>query len=386
MKTILFCLTVIAALLTIACPKDGPNLNLSDSNYKKILVRQLKDNVFAKEWTEYKCANDGFYHVGAVNMGFQSFSCGTMAKDENVARNIRNEVGDNAVGLIDSVYSVYIRDFRSRRSIGEFTADVVGLGAAATSSFVHGERVVHILGASLTAFAGGRRSAQLNFYDDQTTSIVSKQMDASRSQILAEIKQNQRKSTADYSFDACLDDIIRYFDAGTLNRAFTDLDKQTSLQSEVARKGVLEIKGLSDVSAPQTAENSNVTKASFDSLAKLQNDAKDPLKTAAAKAILKSIYDQIAAEPKFNQIIADLRAKQMPQYGELSITTTHNVESAFAKLFPVAGPATEPTAAEYHSLILAVKSMTNIDSGHGVVDQPDLRKLLLEFMEKAVLK
>ncbi len=383
MKKISFFLLIFNALLATGCPKNAPNLDLKDDNHKNLLVEQLKENVFKKEWIEYKCANDGYYNLGIDAGAFSTFTCGTnVVKNPDNAARIRNEVMDRGVGLIDSVYGVYIRDIRKNRSIGEFLADLLQIGSSTAGGIVNGERPLQVIGVALTGFSGVRKSASLNFYDEKTTSILIKRMDASRSQILSEIKQNQQKNT-NYSFDAALGDIIRYFDAGTLNRAFTELDKQTSIEAEIARKGVLAVKDLKDISDLPSAEEIGTNKAISTELAKLNNALKDEATAKPATAILKAVFDQITKDDKFKGILDKLKSKKLPEYDELNPKTKKNIESAFGKLGET--PPKEATGEEYHSLIIAVRNMTSVQTEDGVVEKPELRTLLLDYIKKAEL-
>jgi hypothetical protein len=97
MNKLSFFLLLCIALLATGCPQNAPKLDLKNGNYKNLLVGQLKENVFMKEWVEYKCANDGYYNleIGTNKTSFNTFSCGTsdVKKPESAAR-IRNEVVD----------------------------------------------------------------------------------------------------------------------------------------------------------------------------------------------------------------------------------------------------------------------------------------------------
>jgi hypothetical protein len=374
----------VVAVFTTGCPQNAPKLDLRDSNYKSVMAAQLKDNVYKKEWIEFRCANDGYYNVSVSDTSFTPFSCGQNVKSPENAARIRNDVLDSGVALIDSVYGVYIRDLRQKRSVGEFLADILQIGGSTAGGIVNGQRALQVIGVALTGFTAVRKSASINFFDDKTTSVLIKQMDASRSQVIGEIQQLEAKPTTEYSFDAALSDIIRYFDVGTLNRAFTELDKQTSIQADIARKGVLKIKHLEDISALPTSDDVAINKDISDALVKLSSALKDENKAKAATATLKAVYDQIAKEDKFKEILDNLKAKKEPEYGELTEKTKASIESAFTKLG--ANPPQDPTGGEFHSLIIAVQGMASVQTGSGVIEKPELRKLILDYIKKAELK
>ena len=347
MKKLLFLFLSAVVLFATGCPENAPKFDVTDENYKKLMSAQLKQYIFQKEWVEYKCLNDGYYNYALTNVEALENSKpknkkggkggGTVAPKPNAtvgflpadcfntnnpnfkpssqrAANVRNEVIDNSLALINSTYDVYIRNIRKNRSIGEFLADLVQIGGSTAVGIVNGERAIQVIGVALTGFSAGRKSASLNFYDEKTTTVLIKRMDASRSIVLGEIKQSQRKSTDDYSFDAALDDIVRYFDAGTLNRAFVELDKQTSVDAEIARQGVLKVKKIEDVNNILTPAERAVIKNLNDKMAQLEKDLdlttdtdENKQKIDAAGVFLKSVYEKAAIKPEFNEIFTQLR-------------------------------------------------------------------------------
>src|SRR5262245_3331179 len=146
---LLFTLIVGTALL-VGCVHSGPKLDLSQNGVQKTLVGQLKENVFKKEWVEYNCADSGYYNQGIQNTSFTTFSCNPVTKNPEDASRIRNHVVDNGLGLIDSAYTVYIRDVRKKRSVGEFIADLAEIGASTAIGITNGERAIQVIGVALT--------------------------------------------------------------------------------------------------------------------------------------------------------------------------------------------------------------------------------------------
>jgi len=226
---------------------------------------------------------------------------------------------DNGIGLINSAYGVYARDIRKKRSVGDFLADIVLLGGDTATGIVNGERALHVLGVALTGASGSRKAYNLNFYDEKTTNVLIKQMNASRASVLSEIQQKKDRpgnsESAGYSFDIAADDLVRYFEAGTLNQAFVDLDTQTALTAENNRRGILKLNKVTDVQAilPSTTKETL-----FEINSKLQElqplVSLDPritsnaAKISSSTAFLKVVYDKIAADSDFAPIIATLQA------------------------------------------------------------------------------
>jgi hypothetical protein len=232
-------------------------------------------------------------------------------------------------------------DYKQLLSVGEFLADLIQIGGSTAVGIVNGERAIQVIGVALTGFSAGRKSADLNFYDEKTTSILIKRMDASRSVVMGEIRQSQQKPTAEYSFDQALDDVVRYFDAGTLNRAFTELDKQTSLSAETARLGVLKIEKLDDVNEIVTIEQAKTIDDLDDKLTALKADLDLPdttvenkKKIADASAFLQRVYLKLKAKEEFSLILADLQeiGAGTVQDKRLTATRVKALTEAFDKI------------------------------------------------------
>ena len=362
-------LVLTLSVFAASCVKNAPKLDLSDNGVKNSLIGQLKENVYKKDWIEYNCADSGFYNSGINNNGFNSFNCAGVTKDSNEAVKIRNRVLDNGIGLIDSAYGVYIRNVREKRSVGAFLADLTEVGASTAIGITNGERAIQVIGVALTGFRAGRKSAQLNFFDDKTTSVLIKRMDASRSQVLGEIRQQQQRSTAQYFFDAGLTDLIRYFDVGTLNRAFTELDKQVSIEAEVARLGVLRIQNLSNISSIPTVPEAQVITDISAELGRLETSLGNKDNRDVAAARLKSIADKITAQAEFADIIKNLR--DIAALKKADDTRTPTTKAVLKTAFDKIDKKEALSGEQYLTLINAVFGETE--------GKPGLQKLLKDI-------
>ena len=160
------------------------------------------------------------------------------------AQQIRNSAIEMALGVIDDNYAGYINSIETRRSTSDFVADVVELGTGAAIGITKGERANQILGIALTAFRGGRRSSELNFYKQQTTPILINKMDDNRSTIYATILLKKGKDVNEYGWYEAIRDIVAYYNAGTLVRAFSQLSKATAAQAQESENRVLRLKNI----------------------------------------------------------------------------------------------------------------------------------------------
>ena len=383
-------LTYIALFCTLltfmGCPKDAPKFNSASNTDKNLIFNALKLHLFKNEWLVYECSTRAIQIGSNINNATQTTNCGGFAKDTQLAMSVRNQVLDNSIGLIDSAYGVYIRNIRKKRSVGEFLADLLLIGGNTSVGIVNGERALQVLGVALTGASGIRKSASLNFFDEKTTNVLVKQMDSSRYHILSEIRQQKARpadETPDgYSFDAALTDLVRYFEAGTLNRAFVDLDTQTTLSAEIARKGILRLKDIKEVSEiisladakTITDLDAKMTEVGRDILLAPDSDG-NRAKIRDASAFLKAVYDKMVADADFAATIAILMAiPATPADATLTPARQANLVQATGKL--TAG--TPLNGADYYSFIN--------ESIGSMVATPSLNAKLLKFFNEATEK
>lgn len=204
------------------------------------------------------------------------------------AKRVRNDAIEDAVAVIDSNYNDYISKLNTRRSTTDFIADVIELGTSAMTGIVKGERPNQILGIALTAFRGGRRSAELNFYKEQTVPILITKMDDNRAQVYAMILTRKADEVIDYSMKEAIRDIVDYYNAGTLIRAFTQLQKDTAARAKESEDRVLELKGLK-ITPEATQGTRDLSVGARRILDRLRDDLKDEAKSAAATRTLQNI-------------------------------------------------------------------------------------------------
>ncbi len=119
---------------------------------------------------------------------------------------------------------------------------MVDLSTAAAVGITKGERTLQIIGVALTAFRGGRKSADANFYKDTSTQILISKMDGNRAKARATIVEREGKKAEDYSLGAAVSDIVDYYNAGTLVRAFTQLQQDTAVATQESERALTKAK------------------------------------------------------------------------------------------------------------------------------------------------
>lgn len=296
------------------CPKYKPKVDFNNpSSFIGKLNAHIKDRYLV-----YEC-----YRFGKSSLG----SCSGYTQSEENAQGIRNELLEEALPYIDSAYIDFITDIQAGRDRTNFVADLVELGATGAVGIVNGERALQIMGVALTAFRGGRRSADLNFYKEQTTPVLITKMDGNRAKVRATILLREKLTTKDYPMGAAISDIVDYYNAGTLVRAFTELQKDTAIQTKQSEDKVLELKGVpitQAASAPFAALSKSasdiITQLDVD-LAGSDNAKKDEATKRLQKIVVALEKDEAAAKalknagvtatddgPKLITALIDIRA------------------------------------------------------------------------------
>jgi hypothetical protein len=327
MRGLLLSLLIGAVAFTTGCPQ-GPSKKFPGATNTKSLVANVNSYLTTAQ-EAYKDALDD--HPDDVN---------------ETAKRIRNDAIDDALAVIDDNYTSYISSIESRRSTTDFLLDVIELGTGAATGIAKGERPNQILGIALTAFRGGRTSAELNFYKQQTTPILINKMDDNRATLLGDILEKRDSPVKDYSLKGAIRDIVNYYNAGTLVRAFTELSKTTGAQALASQARVRHLSGPLTISSITTLDQDKVLKLiakQKTSLAQQVSDAitNNPIpgppapagtiaaaqaaQTAALQPVrqkLVLIWQNIESDGKFDNAIATLKANAAMNAILTNISTT----------------------------------------------------------------
>lgn len=266
---------LLGVVFATGCPKYKPSVDFKDS---KNLAFRVNEHFKSKQQE---------YHSALGNA------------DPETARRRRNELIEDAVPYIDIAYEDFITDLTAGRDRTNFIADVVELGTSAAIGITNGERPIQILGVALTAFRGGRRSADLNFFRDQSTPILITKMDGNRAKVRAAILIREREGVDTYPIGAAIGDIVAYYNAGTLVRAFTELHKDTADLTKQQEDNLEVLKGVR-IATPSTQEQRDAAVEVLPILESLSEgvNSTDPAAKAAATNKLKNIVAALEKDPE----------------------------------------------------------------------------------------
>jgi hypothetical protein len=255
MKKIQLYLLLVVVVFTTGCPPNyRPPIDFSDKN-----TLQGKFNQYLKnEQIRYLCYRDGKDITDGTTP-----SCATTSISDGPARakTVRNELIDTALSYIDKAYGDFKNDLTAGRDRINFVADLVELGTAAAVGITKGERPIQIIGIALTAFRGGRSSADANFFRNQSTPVLISKMNGERARIHAIILDNEKKEIDTYDIGMAVSDIVDYYNAGTLIEAFNKLNEDTAAQTKQSEKDLADLKQRLGVLPAPTEEEIRISKA-----------------------------------------------------------------------------------------------------------------------------
>lgn len=312
MKNIALGLLVCMAFLATGCPKKLYETQPS-TNFKRTELNTQVNDFLSNRQMAYYCSLSNKKIV--YNVFARKYDCGDEDVSEDigkaVAKRIRDEALEQSIAVVNSVYGDFIDDLNTGRATTNFVADVIDLGLGAAVGIVKGERPLQILGVALTAFRGGRKSIDLNFFREQTVPILVNKMDDNRAKVYGSIIQKKIRSVDEYRMEEAVRDIVDYFNAGTLVRAFAELAKDTATKAKSSEDKILRLKGLKsldDIPSANIIEPSiNIFTTLRDINAQITNSTAKTQE--AGKKRIELIYAFITKDDAFKDTIKALREK-----------------------------------------------------------------------------
>jgi hypothetical protein len=283
MRKIQLCLLVLTAVFATGCPTYRPSVDFKNVNTFR---GRLNDHL-ANEQIKYQCYRVGKDYDDSTKPPRCSGASGSVPNGADLAKRVRNDLIDDAMSYIDDAYGDFKNDLAAGRDRANFIADLVDLGTSGAVGITKGQRPLQILGVALTAFRGGRRSADAAFFKDQSTPILISKMNGNRAAVRASILDSEKKPIDDYAIGRAISDIVDYYNAGTLVEAFNKLAEDTAVQTRANETAVRVVRGDLEISDIPTVEREVRSTSIFQQRLKLEGEV-DKLTTqgnAAAATI-----------------------------------------------------------------------------------------------------
>jgi hypothetical protein len=204
----------------------------------------------------------------------------------------RNEIVHAGLILIDDNYNQFENDLFVGRATTNVAGDLTELGVSAATGITNGERVKTILAIALTAFKGGRKSIDMNFFRERTTEVIAQKMRGSRSKVLQGIYQGLGLPVDRYPLGAALDDLVNYLYAGSMNSALLELAQDAGENAKNARAAAAEFKLNPFLTEKQIGTLRSISDAREDLRSKLFSTDSATAQVAATRtrAILTTLY------------------------------------------------------------------------------------------------
>lgn len=319
MKHLRLFLLLISVAFATGCPNE-PSRNFEDSPTMKGINAALNSYLID---LEHKCECYAAEQNPTTTDGKRDCT-GSNPEGPRQAKIYRNQALEKVMAMADDNYQGFITAIETRRSRTEFVADVVDLGMGAATGIIKGkQRTIQIIGIALTAFRGVRKSEDLNFYKQQTTPILIAKMDDNRSKVEAIIEKKKDRTIEEYSMPEAIRDMVAYYNAGTLVRAFTELAKDTSKQASDSADVVRHVTGTdvkaSDIPSIDRARiiaNFGSQMRALEGKISEAQKAADAVQDATQKESklkpvrdkLNSLWKAIEADDKFKPAIEKLKA------------------------------------------------------------------------------
>ncbi len=269
MKSIYIMLVVLSTIFLTGCPKT-----------QTPMPALIRDKVIKTETNK----------LVTLATNYDNAVASETAADLGKAQLYRNELMHLGILLIDDNYNQFENDLFVGRAKMNVAGDLIELGTTAATGITNGERVKTILAIALTAFKGGRKSVDMNFFRERSTEVIAQKMRGSRAKVLQTIYQGLALPVDRYPLAAGLDDLINYLYAGSINNALLELSQDTGADTKQSRAKAATLKLSPFATEREKVDFNKITKAASDIKAKLLVKATEAQGRTELEAVLKQLY------------------------------------------------------------------------------------------------
>jgi hypothetical protein len=294
-RIISFLFVLVATFFLTGCPKT-----------RTPMPAAIRDKVIATETNRLKDLADKY------DAAILSGTPAELAK----AQIYRNELVHIGLVLIDENYNQFENDLFVGRATANVAGDLTELGVAAATGITNGERVKTILAIALTAFKGGRKSIDMNFFRERTTEVIAQKMRDSRSKVLQGIYQGLGLPVDRYPLGAALDDLVNYLYAGSINSALLELAQDAGENAKKSKARAATLKLSPFVTEVEKADLNKITKAASAIKIKLLDKATETQGRTELVDVLKQLYTDAEigdVSKKSSEDLYDLLLDKMQQ-------------------------------------------------------------------------
>jgi hypothetical protein len=157
---------------------------------------------------------------------------------EEAGKAYRNEVISQRLRAIDIRFMMFTQALNKEVNAAQLITDFAVLGLGGAGAVAGGASTKAILAAISAGLTGAKLATDKAFYAQKTLPALVAQMEASRTAQLLVLRAGMKQSTSDYPLATGLHDTDRYFTAGTLPQAITDISVAAGAKTEAASNAI----------------------------------------------------------------------------------------------------------------------------------------------------
>lgn len=212
----------------------------------------------------------------------------------------RNRLQNKAMAVIDQRFHAFVRDLAADRADSSAVVAGTTLGASTAGAFVDGVKAKTNYALFAASVVGAFGIVDKNYFYEKTVPALVAAMRASRAKVQLGIKRAQSDTVEQYSGAEALQDVERYYAAGTLLAAISDVTARAETEANDAQADVRELKVATDA---EIDRSKRISQAIF--------SVKDATRLAQANAALKALglAEQPSAESARTALVRALRPR-----------------------------------------------------------------------------
>jgi hypothetical protein len=217
---------------------------------------------------------------------------------------IRNRIIDLGMIEIDQQYALFVERFASTKKTFDTVTELGSVFASSTSAAMTPATTKTVLSLVSGGFTASRTSVGKNFFYEQSIKAIIQQMTAERRAVAADLIRGTGASTEVYPLAAALQDLERYYFAGTIDGAFSGMQKGAAQKEEKANRDIesiqKELKSVTDYKArakiliTNTKNGEKATRAKI--ISWLSQQTEEVLYVAKATLLIEALKSNLASE------------------------------------------------------------------------------------------
>jgi len=153
-------------------------------------------------------------------------------------KEIRDRIIDLGMLEIDQQYALFVEQFASTKKTFDTTTELGSVFASSASAAMTPATTKTVLSLVSGGFTASRTSVGKNFFYEQSIKAIIQQMTAERRAVAADLIRGTGSTVDVYPLAAALQDLERYYFAGTIDGAFAGMQKGAAQKEEKANQDI----------------------------------------------------------------------------------------------------------------------------------------------------